>query len=449
MRKFGMLWLVIFIGLTGGTAAQDSLPLTPVGAIELVTELDVYGEPYLFAEGVIQNESPDQAYGGILLEATAYDAADGVVGGGFGYLTNACNEGLALDFALQPGAVQRFAVPLELDEADAVIDRIEISAQGEALAPAPATEMDDLPGITALASGEIVDVEWIDERSLRYAEGCWRDLFIDWQWHERPLNGSAVDIAHPKAELVTEALRRQLALLEPLYFQQSMLHYDPNGTRLVYQTELNVVFTAERDGSFRRRMFRESERLSDRTLQGIYWLGSDGVFLAYYYGAFGDPVTYFTANADGRLLSETPANSTPSLIRPGASADGNDVVIALAYEDGYAYYRKRAAFDGTEQLLFTIDQLPGNNWPGPIWQRDGDGSDFIYLALPDADGARLVCYNDQNQQLYELGSLPLRLNDDERGWWWMSPEKGSIALAANGLNGGLWQIDLAVLPACE
>ncbi len=448
MSKQWVLWLGIIVSVIGGAAAQDSPPLTPAGTIQVVTELDVYGESLLFAEGQLQNVSPDQAYGNVLLEATAYDAADQVVGSGLGYLTNACNEGLALDFALQPGAVQRFAVPLELDEDDAVVSRVEISAQGEATTPAIAAEPVDEPGIRQLGSGEIVDVEWIDEGSLRYAEGCWRDLFIDWQWREQPLNSEAITITHPKADLVTEALRRQLGLLEPLYFQQSMLHYDPNGMRLVYQTELNVIFTAERDGSFRRRMFREGERLSDRTLQGIYWLGN-GNFLAYYYGAIGDPITYFTATVDGRLLSETPANSTPSLTRPGASPDGNDVVIALAYEEGYAYYRKRAAFDSSEQLLFTLDELPGNNWPGPIWQRDGDGSDFIYLALPRDDEARLVCYNDQDKQLYDLGQLPLRLNDDERAWWWMSPEKGSIALAANGLNGGLWQLDLAALPACE
>ena len=110
----------------------------------------------------------------------------------------------------------------------------------------------------------------LTSKHLRYGEGCHRDLFTNWTWRTHNLRTGTVNLApHPKAELVTEALRRQLGLIDPLYFQNSVLTFDPNGQRLVYQTELNTVLSAESDGSFKRRML---DKLSDRTLQGINWL---------------------------------------------------------------------------------------------------------------------------------------------------------------------------------
>ena len=41
-----------------------------------------------------------------------------------------------------------------------------------------------------------------------------------------------------------------------------------------------------------------------------------------------------------------------------------------------------------------------------------------------------------------------RLADDERAWWWLSTDESQIALAADGVNGGLWLIDLTALPDC-
>jgi len=42
-----------------------------------------------------------------------------------------------------------------------------------------------------------------------------------------------------------------------------------------------------------------------------------------------------------------------------------------------------------------------------------------------------------------------RLMIPYRAQWWLSPDERRIALAANGVNSGLWLIDLRDLPACE
>ncbi|MEP6986158.1 MAG: hypothetical protein ABI970_11205, partial [Chloroflexota bacterium] len=313
--------------------------------------------------------------------------------------------------------------------------------------PADALSSTETPlgmGVKQIDKHEIAQVEWIDEQHLRYGEGCHRDLFTNWTWRTYDLRTASVNLTpHPKADLITEALRRQLGLIDPLYFQNSQLTFDPNGKRLVYQNELNTVLSAESDGSFKRRML---DKLSDRTLQGIYWL-SKGIFLAYYYGAFGDLVTYFTADADNRILSETPANSTPSLITPGASPDGQDVIIGLEMDGKTGYYDKRAAYE-TTTLLFE-SPLPGNNWPGPVYEKDSDDVSFIYMAVPQDEGAKLVCYNVQTKDTHDLTTLPLQLTGDERAWWWLSPDKNTIALAAEGIHGGLWLIDLNATKACD
>lgn len=418
--------------------AQD-VPLVTQEVV-VVPEIDVYGQEALFAEGLLLNAGTT-AYSSISLFAEAFDAAGDVVGEGFGYLVNACDAALLPDVALPPGAAQRFAVPLELFEDGVRIERVEVMATGSADPDAAAPEETPIVGVTRITNSEVVSVEWIDGDNLRYGVGCHRDLFIDLRWMEYNLTSAASQaVEHPKAALVTEALRRQLGLLDPLYFRHSALSYAPNARRLVYQNELNTMITAEPDGSFKRILF---ERLSDRTLQGITWL-NEGRFLAYYYGAFGDLVTYFTATVDGQTLSEPARSSIPSLITPGASPDGEQVIIARETDGVVGYYLKRAAFP-TMELLFEAE-APGNNWPGPLYQEGAGDADLIYAALPGADGARLVCFNRQTATLTDLTALPLRLARDERAWWSLAPDQDYIALYANGLNGGLWLIDLNALP---
>ncbi len=438
-RIWIMLGCLLWVGVA---AAQDNVLVASKPA--LVTRQDVYGQLTLYANGTLNNKSGDKAFSSIELEAIAYDAEGTEVGEGLGYLANVCGASLPPDFVLLPGASQFYVIPLELYGADAQVDRVDITIDSSPADASAPTNISLGAGVKQIDKREVTQVEWIDDQNLRYGEGCHRDLFTEWTWRTYDLRTGTVSLEpHPKAELVSESLRRQLGLIEPLYFENSMLTFDPHGRRLVYQTELNTVLSAESDGSFKRRML---DKLSDRTLQGINWLDK-GIFLAYYYGAFGDLVTYFTANVDNRILSETPVNSTPSLITPGASPDGQDVIIGLEMDGKTGYYDKRAAYE-TTTLLFE-SPLPGNNWPGPLYEKDTDDASFIYTAVPKGEGATLVCYNVQTKAARDLTTLPLQLTSDERAWWWLSPDYSTIALAAEGIHGGLWLIDLNATRACE
>ncbi len=436
-------WLaLISLLLPWAAAAQEAAGLV-TEAVTVVPEFDIYGQTVLYAEGRLVNQGED-AFDNLSLRAELYDAAGEIIGEGLGYPVNACLAGLLPDFALQPGASQPFAIQLELYEDGAEIARVEVQPQGRPIPPAPPPAAAALPGITQVTDQEVVAVEWIDATSLRFAAGCWRDAFTTWSWQDYELTvGAAKPSEHPKAALVTDRLRRQINLTDPYFFNRAFLQFAPGGRRLVYQTDLNTVVTAEPDGSYRRVLF---EQLANRTLQGITWL-RDGRFLAYYYGAYGEPVLYFTATVDGQTLSEPPQNAAPSLIVPGASLDGQQIIIGATVDGRTGYYLKRAAYAGLE-LLFEAE-LPGSNYPGPLLLRDDAGVDRVYAALPSEDGAQLVCFNRQTRERRDLSPLPLRLATDERARWQPSPDGARIALAVDGLNGGLWLIELAALAACD
>src|SRR6187455_1869782 len=103
----GLLWIV------GAVAAQDA-PLTAQDTT-VASQTGIYGQESLVAQGVLVNGG-DQPYTDVALTAEVYDADDQLIGEGVGYLVNACGAGLLPDFALEPGATQQFAVPLELDD---------------------------------------------------------------------------------------------------------------------------------------------------------------------------------------------------------------------------------------------------------------------------------------------------------------------------------------------
>ena len=442
-RLLVLVMLGLLMGVAQIAAAQDS-PLT-IQSQTLTPEVDVYGVPVLNVRGTLLNAGV-VAFTDVTLTATGYNAAGEAVAEGFGYLVNACHAALPYEFVLEPDVSQFYSIPLELYEEGVTVDRVEVNATGTQTIPALTPDAAPLPeGITAVATGEIVNVEWIDAENLRFAGGCYRDLFTAQSWREyNLLAAQTTPIEHPQAARVTDALRAQLGLTEPIYFQHSALSYDPpGGRRLVYQTELSTVVTAEADGAFKRIVF---EKLSSYSLEGLQWL-REGRFLAYYYGSTGDPVSYFTASVDGQTLSESVPKSLPSLIVPGASPDGERLVIAQEEAGITGYYLKRAAYPGTE-LLFE-HPAPGNNWPGPAWVVTADDVDWLYAALPADDGsARLACYNSATQTLTDLAPLPLNLTSEERARWWLSPDDRFLALAANGLNGGLWLLDLMALGGC-
>lgn len=445
-RSLALLLIAAVWLLALPLAAQDT-PGLIAEDVALETRVDVYGLENTVATGALVNNS-DQALTGVSVLADVYGADDQQIGEGFGFLVNACGAGLLPDFALQPGHTQPFEIVLEMYEPDAEIERVEVRAEGTPTEPASPAE--PIPGVTPLTDREVVDVEWLDSRALRYAVGCSRDLFTEWDWFQYSARtNTTLPVVHPRADDITQQLIDRMNVAEPGVIGASMLQFAPTGTRLVYQGEANRFYTTEANGTFQRVIY---DRLYNRTLQGILWLGGD-VFLAYYYGASNDPVYYFTATAGGQPISLNPNNLPQSTIVPGASPDGRRAIIAGTFEDQTGYFLESLVNDAPPQLLFEAEP-PGNNWPAPLFHvvngvdAGSVAQETIYIARPVDGEARLQCYNLQHGGPVDLTALPLTLEPDERAQWWLSPDGASIALAANGTRGGLWRIDLTVLPAC-
>jgi hypothetical protein len=427
--------------------AQDDAALSAPFA-EIVEGVGVFGEPVQTVQGVLINNDAT-AYSNINVTAQVFDASDTLVGEGFGVLVNACGAGLLFDFALQPGTSHPFSAPLELLEDNAQFDRIVISATGDAVQPAP--DAAALPGgIAQINRDEVVAVEWESETTFRYAVGCERDLFMDWEWRRHEIGGDDGDviIQHPSATQVTPELRERLRLTDDAIYANSRLRFAPiGGERLVYQDAINDIYTTAADGRLQRRLHT---LLNSYSLQGYIWL-PENRFLAYYYGAFGDPVYYFSADIDGRIISRAPLRAKPSDIVPGVSADGRRAIIAGTFDGVTGYYIDRLN-DTFFELLFEAE-VPGNNYPPPVplLNEEGDRVTQIYLVRPVDGAPRLQCFyrpEEGESELIDYAALPLNLAVDERAWSFLSPDERYIALAANGASGGLWLIDRQELPAC-
>jgi hypothetical protein len=425
------------------TADEPASGLHPV-EVTLSRELDIYDQEVIVARGRLSNES-DVAYRDVFLTAVALNAEAVPIGEGIGFLVDACGAGLLPGFALQPDHSQPFALPLELYEPDVRIDRVEISVQGTPVEPLPPMGAGLAEGIRQISDEEIVEVSWQDEASLLFAAGCGRDLFVDWRWyrHDRAA-GETVPIDHPRADAVTDTLRERLRLTDPLIFANSMLRFAPSGQRLVYQDAINQVYTAAFDGTLQRLLYTG---LNNRSLQNIYWLRDDR-FIAYYFGALGDPVLYFTADAEGRYISPPLERNRESVSLPGASLDGRRVILGGTYDDVTGYFLNVLTYPYFE-LMFA-SEVPGNNWPAPIpiVNPADDRVVRIYVARPVDGAATLQCFNRDEAVLYDLATLPLALTESDRAQWWLSPDGRTLALAASGVGGGLWLIDLPALPPC-
>ena len=435
--------LVITVLACLTVSAQSQADLTPDN-IQIVNGIGDFGQPVVEAVGQLTNNSTSSAYSAINLDAKAYDGQDQLVGEGLGVLVNACGVGLSPDFTLQPGAMQRFTAPLELTDSNVSIARIEVSTEAQPTNPTPNTPLPD--GITQISDAETVNVVWLDEHSLQFSTGCESDLFTHWTWSSYDSTTQATfQIAAPHAEDVTDEMRARLELDDDAVFAHSMLRYAPDGERLVYQNERNDFLTAYLNGTFRRGLYNN---LNNRSLQGIYWQPQEK-YLAYYYGAYGDPVYYFAADAEARVISPALERNPPSVIVPGFSRDGRRIVLAGTFDEVTGYYLY-VATNGFFELQFEADP-PGNNYPAPIplaHPTDSDTIDQIYVALPGDGSPQLECYNRSESTLHDLAPLPLKLADDEHAWWWIAPDDTKIALAATGVNGGLWLIDLTALPPC-
>lgn len=429
--RFVILFLLL---MTLNAHAQDGDVQPEDVTIETIT--DVYGQQTLQARGRLVNSGANAYLIGDLY-ADVYISGE-IAGEGFGYPVNACGVALT-DFVLQPGAEQPFAITLDLYEADTLPERVEVSVTAEATEPevAPALE----PSlITPVTDQEVVAVEWQEDGSLRYAVGCAGSVFTAHEWYQYT-DGQSSPITHPDAERVTDALLTQLDLVDPWAYNHSMMAFSPTARRMIYQTDTNTFVTAEPDGSFKRVLYDDVYRHS---LQGIIWQ-PQGRFLAYYFGAYGEPVRYFTATVDGENLSQSIYDGTPSITVPGPTPDARFAVVGLEIDGVRGYYYRDVFYAGNE-LLFEAE-LPGNNYPAPIYVEAGE-ADIIYVIRPVDGQEMLQCFNRSTGNLRNLVVLPLRLDSESRAWSWLSPDGNTLALAANGIHGGLWLIDLSSFAGC-
>lgn len=428
----------------GASASEDGG--LSVEGYTLVERTDAFGLAQVYAEGVLRNTDPANAYQDISLFAEVYDAADALIGEGIGFAVNACRSGTLPDFTLEPQQTVRYSIRLELDTAPDDIARIDILPTGQAVAPQPVNPFLTYDDLIAVADGDVVALEWIDSDTLRYGVGCHQDVFTALSWAEYTISTGVSEPLdeHPNAVFITDALLERAELTDPVIFNRSFLNFHPEDTRIVYQTAINTLMTIERDGTFKRLLYDDLSRVS---LQGYSWL-PEGRFLAYYYGAYGEPVRYVTASMAGQRISRNPLDARPSLIVPGATPDGARVVIA-AEIDGVTGYYLHSTTSTLAQLLFEAEP-PGNNYPAPIYRQGAAGRALIYIIRPVQGGqVRLQCYDSALQRPINMAIMPLNLTSNDRSGSQLSPDNRYLAVYADGQHGGLWLYDLQQSPACR
>lgn len=448
---YGLLGLLI---LTSPVMAQTPETDLLVSNIEIESRLDAFGSLKQIAIGTITNTGA-QAYTDVVVAGDVLDDAGAVIGEAWGGLVDVC--GSPISTALQPGQQAHFASPLDLyeeGELDSVSLTVEAAETDPEAAPAPLD-----PAITQLSQAEVVRVEWEDSTTLRYAVGCPSAVFTTYTWYRQSLGQTAAEtIEHPSVAAVTPNFIDATGMTaitqtkgrekDPTLFERSMLIFAPDGSRAIFQNDLHDLYSIQPDGSFRRQV---QSGLYQHTLQG-YLFTPEGFFLAYYYGAYGDPVRYITATVRGGAVSLGINEVTPSVTVPGITNDGQRVIISgtftLEGKDVTGYFWQRVRSPGRE-LLFAVDELPGNNYPAPVFFRKDEQTRYIYIIRPVEGQAALQCFHYESKTLTTLAPLPLQLTTSERAGAWISPDGQTLALAAMGSHSGLWLIDLAALPACE
>ncbi len=445
------------------TAFAQAEPLT-ADDIEVTMQVDIFGVEQQIASGVIVNEGRN-AFTDVQVFAEIYDDDGEIIGEGIGFLVNQCGKSVPFEFALQPEGEQRFAATLEFYSDETDFDRVEIIPEGQSTDATEADMTELADGITRISTREVAGMEWNTETetndageteitgvSLLYGVGCYRDVFTTYDWYEYdPAADESEAIEHPHFEEATDPeVIERLELTDPVLYNRSYLTFAPvDGGRLIYQNDINTLLTAEPDGTFLRVIDAELFR---STLQGINWLPEER-FVAYYYGGYGDGVTYLAATSAAAYLSTAERFSTPSVTVPGASPDVSRFIVSGTFNDDETpgFYLKQPAVEQYERL-FEWETLPGNNFPAPVYRLRGGPrtEDVIYFALTDADeDAFLYCYDRREAELTELVPLPLNIGTEDRAYMQLSPDRTTIALAANGINGGLWLLDLAEFDACS
>ncbi|RMG73150.1 MAG: hypothetical protein D6711_11375, partial [Chloroflexi bacterium] len=444
LKPLGLLFILLMLitPLHAQDFTTDGDDLQVVSA-EVITTTDLFGQTVQLIQGEITNTGA-VAYSNINIFADLLNADGEVIGEGFGFPVNACGSGLVQDFALQPEAVQHYSLTIEFFGEESEIASIVFYPEGTQTEPQTREPM-SIEHVMQIDDQEVVSVEWLDENKLRFGVGCDADVFTYLDWYEADLtSGEVTAIEHPNADRITEQFLANLRIEDEFEYRRSFLTFAPRSGRVVFQSAVNHFYTAAPDGTGRAFIW---DNISRHSLHGIIWQDND-VFLAYYYGAYGEDVLYFTASATAGRISRSIYIGAPSEIVPGVNTFGTHVVIATTFDDitGYWY---RHVFLTDRELLFETDELPGNNWPAPIYEDVLTDDPIIYLARPVEGEPRLQCFNMDTDTLTDLSALPLDLTTDDRAWMWLSPEGNQIALAQNGIHSGLWVIDLTELPPCE
>ncbi len=414
--------------------SQDPLPLYFFNT-EIASQPDGFGGETPVATGDLFNTGAE-AYTNIRLSLTAYAADERLIGEGFGYLIDACGSAL-LDYALQPGGYQTFSIPFEhFDEGE--LAQVKLTVAADSTAPAPF--LPDMPALTLISEAEVVMLEWLDDETLIFGVGCDGAVFTELGWQRYNLPDHALaDIEHPAAAKVTPEFIENSGLVmisqsgeqNPVLYATSQLTFSPHARRVVYQNDVHTLYSAEPDGSFPRIIH---DGLHQYSLRGFQWARQPGLFLAVYFGGYGEPARYFAADTAGRLLSQRLEMMPPSVTVPAPSDDGL-VALVGRVDGGRSGYWLQNAYGGRELLLEA--DLPGNNFPAPILR-----DERVYLVTPGDAAPLLQCYDRARDELATISALPLRLTRRTRAWAWLSPGGERLALAANGADGGLWLVDV-------
>lgn len=440
MRILAVVAFLAF-GFSQVLSQEDAADLT-VSTPELAQRVNAFGLTEWMATGRVTNDG-STAYLDVLLEADVTDAAGEVVGFAYGVLTDVCGLGVSPDRTLEPGESAPYTLSLELDADDLEPAALDLHITGTPTRAAPVNPFLTYPDITTVYTGDVARAEWTPQGELRFATGCQNDVYTAWDWFTADAETgeyAAIDLPYP--DLREPVVLDRLKLKSEEDLRHARIAFPPDSRRFVFQDPLNLLLTAEPDGTFQRLLWDDLSRYS---LQGYVWMPEER-FLAYYFGAFGDPVRYFTGSTAGQTISAAVQNVTESLIVPGPTPDGARVVLAQTVDGVTGYYLASTTNTANQRLLFEGD-APGNNYPAPLFAPI-DGGVYIYIVREIEGQARLQCYDLTAEKLHNLTVLPLTLAADESGWSALSPDGTLMALGAEGRHGGLWLIDLTQYEAC-
>ena len=442
--RFCLICLLILVCFTSIAVTQDGMV---VEQFDITTELGIFETEVQVVTGVFQN-TDDVAYEAIEVLVEAVDAEGNVIGEGFGFPADACGNAL-IDRVVFPGARQAFRAELEIFVVNTQISDLQFVIEADASEQSPQKALNLQTNVEKITSDEVVKVEWLDEQNLRYGVGCYSDLFTEWDWYALDVANNIIrSEPHPDAALVTPTMLELAGLTflsqggvpDPFVAGRSWVTYPPGERRIVYQNDLHTLFTAERDGGFRRIVV---DGLHSYSLQGFQF--APQTFLAYYFGAYGEPVRYVMGDLAARFLSQEIDRSMPSVTVPSLTPDAQNIVIGARVDGVSGYYLKPPLFDTL--TLIHATELPGNNYPAPIYLQH-NGATLLYSLVPTESQLLVQCFYAETQSVTQITELPFTIADNQHAWSWMSPNNTTLAIGVDGADGGLWLIDLENSPSC-